>query len=243
MIPINTPIILSVLLLATSILPGLAQDKAAPLEIRAAYHNPVRPVVDLYLPDQSGNLVRLNLVAEGLSRPQLTRPLEGSLVLYSQPQVDPENPGDAVAAVYKLPADLRKAIILVFPASEGAKRPYRLVVINDAPTSFRKGESRIINLTPVETAVLAGEHKLTIPPGKLRTVPAVTGRNEFNMAQTNFYYKEGESWVPITERQLQFLDTTRRIFLVYLTRGSVQPFVTTIVDTTPEVLIVPLPAE
>jgi hypothetical protein len=29
---------------------------------------------------------------------------------------------------------------------------------------------------------------------------------------------------------LQYLDTTRRIFLVYLTPGSTQPFVTTIVD-------------
>jgi hypothetical protein len=58
----------------------------------------------------------------------------------------------------------------------------------------------------------------------------VSKKDEFNMAQTNFYYKEKDAWVPFIERQLQYVDTTRRIFLVYLTPGSTQPFVTTIVD-------------
>jgi hypothetical protein len=51
------------------------------------------------------------------------------------------------------------------------------------------------------------------------------------MAQTNFYYQQAGSWVPFTERQLQYLDDYRRIFLVYATPGAVQPSVTTIVDT------------
>jgi hypothetical protein len=53
------------------------------------------------------------------------------------------------------------------------------------------------------------------------------------MAQTNFYYKDSDQWIPFTERQLQFLDSTKRIFLIYLTPGSTQPFVTTLVDNTP----------
>jgi len=57
------------------------------------------------------------------------------------------------------------------------------------------------------------------------------------MAQTNFYYKQAEEWVAFTERQLQYLDTTRRIFLVHLTPGSTEPIVRTIVDTTPEVSV------
>jgi hypothetical protein len=57
--------------------------------------------------------------------------------------------------------------------------------------------------------------------------------NDFNMAQTNFFYKEADQWVAFTERQLQYLDSTKRIFLIYLTPGSMQPFVTTLVDNTP----------
>lgn len=43
--------------------------------------------------------------------------------------------------------------------------------------------------------------------------------------------KEGENWNPFTERQLQFLDEFRRIFIIHTTPGSNQPFVATIVDT------------
>jgi hypothetical protein len=50
------------------------------------------------------------------------------------------------------------------------------------------------------------------------------------MAQTNFYYQEGEAWVPFTERQLQYLDASRRLFIIHATPGALQPTITTIVD-------------
>jgi hypothetical protein len=39
--------------------------------------------------------------------------------------------------------------------------------------------------------------------------------------------------VPFTERQLQFLNAYRRLFIVHATPGALQPSVTTIVDTAP----------
>lgn len=212
-----------------------AQEASAVIQVRAAYHNPVKPVAELYMADQAGGIVKVNLVAEGLSAPQLSLPTNGNLVLYTTAQVDPKNPEASLAASAKIPEGVKLATVVIFPAAkETDKPPYRMVIINDSPAEFKKGESRAINLTAVETAIQAGEHKLALPSGKVTAVPAVEKVNEFNMAQTNFYYKEGESWVPFTERQLQFLDTTRRIFLIYLTPGSQQPFVTTIVDNQPE---------
>ena len=214
---------------------AVAQEGAAPLIIRAAYHNPIKPVTELYLADQAGGIVPLALVAEGLSTPQLTLPVNGSLVLYKDKVVDPKNPQASVAASAKVPADWKKVIVMIFPAATAAENAgYRILLINDAPNAFKKGESRVINLTQADTAMQAGEHKLPLPSGKVTDLPAVKKVNEFNMAQTNFYYKEGEEWIAFTERQLQYLDTTKRIFLIYLTPGSTQPFVTTIVDNTPE---------
>ena len=43
---------------------------------------------------------------------------------------------------------------------------------------------------------------------------------------------EGDSHVTFTERQLQYLDEIRRIFIVHKTPGGSQPTLTTIVDTT-----------
>ena len=72
--------------------------------------------------------------------------------------------------------------------------------------------------------------KEKIDPGKITKVPPVRKVNEFNMAQTNFYYQRDESWVAFTERQLQFLDACRRLFIIDATPGALSPRVTTIVD-------------
>ncbi len=77
----------------------------------------------------------------------------------------------------------------------------------------------------------AGEHKLPISPGKITAVPLAKKVDDFNMAQTNFYYKQGEAWVAFAERQLHYQEAVRRIFIIHAPPGAVQPTVTTIVDT------------
>ncbi len=88
----------------------------------------------------------------------------------------------------------------------------------------------------METAIQAGEHRLPVNPGKFTKVPPVTKVNEYNMAQTNFYYQQGGSWVAFAERQLQYLDACRRLFIIHATPGALQPTVTTIVDTKTRVM-------
>ena len=86
-------------------------------------------------------------------------------------------------------------------------------------------------MIPVEVGIQAGEHRLRAEPGKVTRIPAVEKRNEFNIAQTSFYYKKDDSWVVFTERQVQYLDKFRRIFLVSVPPGGGHPYITTIVDT------------
>ena len=208
-------------------------DATAPVRIRAVLHDPVHPAADLFLMDQTGAVVRLELVREGFSKAQFALPVSGSLVLYDKADIDPKKPEASLAASVKLPAELKRAMVVVIPAPAGSKPAYRLVVIDDSAEAFPKGESRVLPLVTVETAIQAGEHRIAIHPGKITHVPAVRKVNEYNLAQTNFYYKQGESWVPFTERQLQFLDAYRRLFIVHVTPGALQPEVTTIVETTP----------
>ena len=217
---------------------GHAQQNAptASFQVRAVLHDPVNPVAELYLPDPAGQVVKLKLIGEGLSEAQATTPVNGSLILYNKPVVDPKNPGPSLAASVKIPAGMKRAIVVVLPSAPDTKPAYRMVLIDDSPGAFTGGESRVLSLVSFEAALQAGEHKLPVKPASVTKVPAVKQVNEFNMAQTNFYYKEGEAWVAFTERQLQYLKEFRRIFLVYLTPGSTQPFVTTIVDALPAVL-------
>jgi|GEM_PF-1025745 len=234
------PIKLTLWFLTVLLLPvaGHAQssEAAAPLRIRAVLHDPVHPVADLYLRDQIGAVVKLKLLAEGLSEAQTTLPVNGSLLLYDTATVDPKNPAPSLAASVVVPPGTKRAIVVVLPAPAASKPAYRLILINDAAAVFPMGESRVVSLLPVDTAVEAGEHKLQVLAGKITRLPPVKKVNDYNLAQTNFYYKQGESWVPFTERQLQYIDEYRRIFVVHATPGATQPSVTTIVDTAPAVL-------
>ncbi len=214
---------------------GHAQDKEAvpPVQIRAVLHDPMHPAAELFYTDKKGVVAKLDFRPQDLSRPLFTLPVNGSLVLYDKADIDPKNPEASLAASVKLPPNIKRAMVVVLPAPAGTKPAYRMVVIDDSAKAFPKGESRVLPLVGVETAIQAGEHKLPIHPGKITNVPPVRKVNEFNMAQTNFYYKQGETWVPFTERQLQYLDACRRLFIIHVTPGALQPSVTTIVDTTP----------
>jgi hypothetical protein len=219
-----------------------AQEKETPVpvQIRAVLHDPVQPTAELFYTDKTGAVTRLNFRPQDLTEPLSMLPVNGSLVLYDKAAIDPKNPAASLAASVILPPEIKRAMVIVLPAPAGGKPAYRMLVIDDSAKAFPPGESRILPLVKVETAIQAGEHRLSIQPGKITNVPPVTKRDEFNMAQTNFYYQQGEAWVPFTERQLQFLDVCRRIFIIHATPGALQPTITTIVDIMPT--LTPKPA-
>lgn len=203
----------------------------APVRIRAVLHDPARPIAELFYTDKGGVVTPLDFRPQDLSEPLYILPVDGSLMLHDKATVDPANPAASLAASVKLPPDLKRAVVVVLPGPAGGKPAYRMVLIDDSEKAFPKGESRALSLIKVETAIQAGEHKLPVHPGKITAVPLVKKVDDFNMAQTNFYYKQGEAWVAFAERQLQYQEAVRRIFIIHATPGAVQPTVTTIVDT------------
>lgn len=205
---------------------------SAPVQIRALLHDPARPSVDLFIADQNNSVVKLNLSPANLSPAQMTAPVNGSIVFYNTASVDLKKPQDHVVGTLKLPPNTRKAIVILLPSAPNSAT-FRSLLIDETGDQFGKGESRVLSLVPVETAIEAGEHKLPLASGKITSIPAVKKVNEYNMAQTNFYYKQKDSWVTFTERQIQYLDNFRRIFIIFVPPGGNQPFISTVVDTMP----------
>lgn len=223
------------LLLIAAVL-GLAhplhsQQEVKPARIRAVLHDPHRANPRLFLIDQSEAVVPLEFKPHDLSEAMLVPPTNGSLVLFDRADIDPENPAASVAASVPLPADLKSAILIVLAAPTGSTPACRLLLIDDSDNAFPGGESRAISLIKRETAIMAGEHRIPIEPGKITRIPMVRKVDDFHMGQTNFYYRHEESWVPFAERQLQYLDASRRLFILHATPGALHPTVTTIVDT------------
>jgi len=71
-----------------STLMAWGQTASGPVQIRAYYHNPIKPFAELFVADAGGAIQPLKLVAEGLSAPQITAPVNGNIVLYTQQNVD-----------------------------------------------------------------------------------------------------------------------------------------------------------
>ena len=208
-------------------------EEVKPVQIRAVLHDPIHPSANLFFEDAAGKIVSLAFLPQDLTRMQLMRPVNDSLVFYDKAEVDTKKPEASLAATCKIPAGLKRGIVIVLPNAAGIKPAYRLLLIDDSAVAFPKGESRVLSLIAIETAIQAGEHRIPIHPGDFAKVPPVKKVNDYNMAQTNFYYKKDEAWLVFTERQLQYLDAYRRIFIVHATPGALQPTVMTIVDNAP----------
>lgn len=201
-----------------------------PVEVRAVLHAPLNPVANLFYTDKQGVVVPLSFRSQAFSRSLFMMPHNGSLVLYDKADINPENPAASLAAKAKLPPGAKRLIVVVLPTSAGDELPYRLFFIEDTEDAFPKGGSLVLPLLNVNMAIQAGEHTIPLHPGKLTKVPPVKKVNAFNMAQTNFHYQRGKSWVTFAERQLQYIDACRRLFVIDATPGALQPRVTTIVD-------------
>jgi hypothetical protein len=225
----------TILLIFTAAFAGqvTAQPAAAPtlMRFRASLHNPLKPTENFFYADKSGAIIPLKLRMKDLSSPELTQLSNDSIVLYDKLAVDPKKPEASVAAVCKVPAGIKRAVFIILPSPAGVKPPYRMVCIEDSFKGFPGGESRILTLIAGEAAVEAGEHKLAIHPGVITRIPPVKKADDFHMAQIKFLYKVAKNWISVDERQSQFLEGYRRIFILHLPPGSDVPSISTIVDT------------
>ena len=208
-----------------------AEESIRKLGIRVLVHDPVRPVPELHVADDRGGVVPLNLVSKDLSGTQQVRLAGDRLAFYSSSETDTSEPGESLIGSVRIPPSAEKAIVVLFPEGDG--KGYRGLVIDDSAGRFPNGTSRVINGTPVEIAVRAGEHRLAVKPGAVLKIPPVSRKNDFNFAQTDFFYRldEKSQWTSFSERQLKFVDSARRIFVTFVSKGAVAPAVSTVLDT------------
>ena len=200
---------------------------ARDIQLRAYLHDPLNPVAqEITIAGKAGAKTAIAWRVEGWSEP-VSVSLETAELLFQAKD-------GSLAAKAVVPAEARQLlVVLVRDPAEKATPPYRALVLDGAPAAFPWGSSQAVSLLGVETAIEAGEHRLRLAAGKVTKIPPVTKRDEFNMAQVNFFMSEEENWVPFTERRVQFVPDLRRVFLVHATPGSQQPFVTTLTDHQP----------
>jgi hypothetical protein len=226
-----------ILLLIAGLIPAAvsAQSRPSepPVQFRVVLHDPARGVADLHYADESGEISELNLRPKALSEALFSHPVDGRLQFFHEAAVDPKKPGPALAASAKLPAGARRVMVILLPAPKERKLRYGMLILDDSEKGFPHGESRVVPLLDADLGIQAGEYRLPIRAGEITRVPPVKRVDDYHMAQTNFYYRKGDEWTVFTERQLQYLDTCRRLFIVHQSAGAAAPTVSTILDVAP----------
>jgi hypothetical protein len=219
-------------------LASLVTADESSIQIRSILNNPGSPESKFYVGKPGDAMVELKLVEEGLGEPQKVQVENGNLNLFSSATVDKNNPKASLAATIKVPTGPGAGgsmIIIILPAAKGAEIPFSGIAIGDDAKSFPWGDSKAVNLTPVDFAIEIGDQKLQLPAGKITPVPKATKLDEYNRAGTNFYYKQGNQWVVAAEHEMQYVNGIRRLFLIYKTPTALAPDVRTIMDKQPVV--------
>lgn len=98
-----------------------------------------------------------------------------------------EEPG--LVALAMLPADSRRATVLLAPARDGT---YRAYVINDDPATLRPGQLRVHNLSPYPVAMGAGGR----PPAEIRTQGSHTIAADSGQVIYELAYQRDGQWIP-----------------------------------------------
>jgi len=204
------------------------------LNLRAVLHDPLKPQADLYVPINNGSLDTLNLSLEGLSEPQEVSLTDDTLQLFSSKTIDPQKPLENLAATVKVPDSLTRAIVFIIPSGKESSPPYRMVVLNDDPKAFAKGETRVLNMTTLPLAMKAGEHAVKLPAANITNLPVVKKLDHMNRAPTEFYRAgdDANEWILFAERPMQFSLNARNLIVIYQTAGLKEPRLRTLVDTT-----------
>lgn len=208
-----------------------AQEASADkLTIRAFLNDPANPVTELFAPDSPDRLIPLVLAPGELPAGQAVAVIDGKLNVYTTAKADPAS----LLATATVPPDLKRAIAIIQPRGDTKKPPCSIVFVDDSIAAFPPGASRAISFTTLPIALQAGEHKIAITPGKITSVPPVVKVDAYNMAQTNFLYKAGQSWVPFNETKMKYLKEYRQIFICAVRPATKIPTLVTLLDDTPK---------
>ena len=211
--------ILGSLWLAPACLPGAAAVAAEPI--------PVNLRLLAFQPTQASDEVFLHDPAAASAGPGLRLPLRSYLNHESVPAVlknrklvlttkpDPasiEDPGQRLAEA-TLPKGLDSAVLLCLPDAEGAKNPFRLLVIDDSEKSFPAGSFRITNLSPSKVRLELEKRPWVIEPGATELIvdPPVRhgdlcGMKAYALQNRNWHRIASGIWPhPGRERVIQLL--------------------------------------
>lgn len=191
----------------------------------AAQDTPPKVAASFYAFDYAPKLQQVSIMAaEGdyqkitLSKANIIGPIEAVLVdsnlaLYGAPVETDGVITRPVVATVKIPSQIKKPLIVVFPAPEGKRRPYNSLVLDHANTDFPLGVYRVINASPFPIRGIISQNTIKTKPGSIEDLKP-TGEPGTTVPM-RFEYFENERWNLLTETRCAIRNDRRWLVCVY----------------------------
>jgi hypothetical protein len=144
-----------------------------------------------------------------------------------------------VLSVTKIPAGIRRALVVLFPNPKNPKEPYRSLVLDHGLKGFPLGVYRLINVSPYPVRGIIGRETAQVKPGgiaqlELMGEPGAT-------AQMRFEFFDKNRWNLLTESRCAIRKDRRWLACIYSDPATGRMNIRSIPDRTATPAATPAP--
>lgn len=156
---------------------------------------------------------------------------DGALRIFDKPLTVDGKVTHPVLSTAKLPTGTERVLVLLFPASKGAKEPYRSLVLNHDLKDFPLGVYRMINISPHPIrGAIARDYVEAKPGGVANLEPA---GEPGAVVPVRFEFFDKDRWNLLTETRCAIRKDRRWLTCVYQDPVSGRMNIRSIPDRTP----------
>lgn len=203
---------LIIALAALSLCPLVAQP---PPTISTSFYAfdyvPGRDVIHIHGAGQAGNPIQLSKA--NIVGPVKVTLQDGLLPIYDKPVTVEGKVTHPLLGTARFPANLTRALVVLFPGPKTDKEPYRCLVLNHDLSDFPLGVYRMINISPHPIRGAIGKNIMQAKPGGIANLKP--DGQPGDIVPVRFEFFDEERWNLLTETRSAIRDDRRWLTCIY----------------------------
>ena len=155
----------------------------------------------------------ISLSTANIVGPVTAAAVDGTLRICDEPQTVEGKITHPVLSTAKLPQEIKRALVILFPAAKGAKEPYRSLVLNHDLGDFPLGVYRMINISPYPIRGAIARKFIEAKPGGIANLELAGEPG--TIAPVRFEFFDQGRWNLLTETRCAIRKDRRWLTCIY----------------------------
>jgi hypothetical protein len=204
----------AICLLFFATLGPLAAQKKPPTIPVSVYCFQYAPDLDaVQLRTGAKSWLELPLSTANVVGPNNAAVIDGHVTFHREEQGPDGETLHPLVAKARIPAGLKRALVVLTPGKAGAPLPYHALVLPHSTASFPLGSYKFINMTPYPVRGAIGGSVVKLPSGKVNTFKPKGQAGDVMLVRFEYYIDK--KWRPMAETRWANRDDRRQIICIY----------------------------